>query len=95
MITFRAASYGVRFGGPLATFVAVERGEGILVGGRALKAAEKAADYEETLSYDDDGAIECVTWGEHTYQAKDLFTAAELKEHRRALMDGEVICLYR
>lgn len=94
-----AASYGPRFGDPQGTYVA-------LIVGRAEDAAERAAEWErnELPSYCEDEACkgdcafcdpDVTTWGESTYSAKDLFTAAELKKHRRDLLAGKVVCLSR
>ena len=76
-----------------------------LVPGKAEEAAAAAAAYEakEAPSYCDDEECEgCSfcdpdirTGGEFTYQVKDLFSPAELKENRRALLAGEVVYLSR
>lgn len=95
--TFYAASYGPRYGDPSGTYVA-------LIVGRAEDATEKAAQFEreDLPSYCDTNCGDCsfccpdvCTWGESAYQAKDLFTPAELREHRHALLKGEVIYLSR
>ena len=94
---FYAASYYPRYSDPLGTFVALKPG-------LAEAAAERAADWEnkETPSYCDTQCGDCslcnvdVCAGmEFSYNASDLFTAAELKEHRRALRAGKVVCLSR
>ena len=97
---YYAASYGPRYGDPIATYVSLKPG-------LAEDAAERAAEWErqELPSYCEDETCDgtcsfcdpdvCV-WGEcGTYRARDLFTLAELREHRRALLRGDVVCLSR
>lgn len=94
---YYAASWGPRYCDPVETYVS-------LLPGVAERLAQSAADLEKTeafLACDDpdcDGTCclrDIVTWGEHTHRAKDLFSAAELKEQRRALLQGNAVCLGR
>lgn len=113
--TYFAASYGPRFGDPVATFVALDPSSNHIVqsstGMKCEAAVEKAITFEleDMPGYcdlnhdapDEIGRSECslcepdiTTSGAWTYTARDLFTAAELREHRRALLKGETIVLY-
>ncbi len=91
--TYYAASYWYRWCEPHTTYVS-------LVAGKAEEAASRGADYELALSdchCHKAGCCYCdiVVGGESTYRTRDLFTPAELMEHRRALLAGEVVALYR
>ena len=77
-----------------------------LISGEAEEAAEKSADFEreEMPGYCDSGEEDCqcslcdpdiVVWNESRYTARDLFTARELMECRRALLRGEAVYLSR
>ena len=93
---FHAASVYFPYGDPICTYVALSRSQIVGADGagkKAEEAAEKAADYDDMMSDDDVPAMQAGM--SFTYRAKDLFTAAELKEHRHALRSGEVIALYR
>jgi hypothetical protein len=101
-MTFYAASYGPRFGDG-TTVVS-------LVPGRAETAAEQSAEWHRQNDWQDTeegehpegpcGEYGCpwcdITWTcESTHSAKALFNAAELREHRHALRQGQVVCLDR
>lgn len=96
--TYYAASYYQRYSEPNGTYVS-------LVPGKAEEAAEKGATWERTdlPSYcDDENCAGCslcqpdiIAEPEFTYQVKDLFSPAELREHRHALLRGEVVYLER
>ena len=109
-ITFFAASYGPRYSDASGTFVAIERGQNIVgasgIGRKLEELAEHAAEYErfeceaECALCEDDNepcthAPEILAYSAFTYDAHDLFhNARELAEHRRALMNGEIVVLY-
>jgi hypothetical protein len=97
-VNFYAASYGPRYGDPICTFVALNAFA-------AATAADKGAQFEEKElpGYCEASCGDCsfccpdicVWYSGSPYKARELFTAAELKEHRRALRSGEVVALYR
>jgi hypothetical protein len=97
--TYYAASFGPRYGEGSGVYVS-------LVVGAAEEAAEKGMEWEkeELPGYceDPDCKGDCsfcdpdlCLWGESSYRGKDLFTAQELRENRRALLAGEVVYLSR
>lgn len=96
--TYYAASYSQRYGEPSGSYVS-------LVPGRAKAAAEASAEFERqdlTNYCDDENCAGCslcqpdiIAGPEFTYQVKDLFSPAKLREHRRALLRGEVVYLSR
>lgn len=93
---FHAVSVYYPYSDPICTFVTLSRGQIVGADGageKAEKAAENYADYDDMMSDDGVSPIQCGM--AFTYRAKDLFTAAELKEHRHALRRGEVVVLYR
>lgn len=96
---YYAASYWHRFNEPSGVYVS-------LVPGKAESAAEKGAkdEEEECRSLCDNEEcegtcelceVDVCTGGEFTYKVRDLFSPAELKEHRRELLRGEVVYLPR
>lgn len=102
-LCYYAASYGPRYSDPIGTLVALDRGRiaGIEVCDKVIEAAERAAIHEEqelveAFGGEEDDLPEIVIQGIGCFgKAKGLFTAEELKEHRRALLRGEVIWLVR
>jgi hypothetical protein len=100
---YRASSYGPRYCDPCGTYVRLLT-EDRVTEGPTLAEAENAAQElaAELPIYCDRECGDCeyccpdiVVWGEMTYTAKDLFSPAELKEHRRALRRCEVVFLDR
>ena len=85
--TYYAAWYGQRYGDGSVCIS--------LVPGQAERIAEESAafDAEEMGDYCDTPAI--ISGNEFTHSAKDLFTAAELREHRHDLLAGKVIILHK
>jgi hypothetical protein len=103
--TYNAIAYGPRYGDPIGVMVTLRRAneDSRISFDKALLAAEKAAQFErdELPGYCEDSCGDCsfccpdvLTW-EGYHAAKYLFTPAELREHRRALVAGEVVVLYR
>lgn len=77
------------------------------IGARLEELAERAAEYEreeirgtceENERHEDGEHCDCgedvVTYGAFPMDVRDLFTAKELAEHRRALLRGETVVLY-
>lgn len=94
---YYAASYGPRYGDPIGTYVSLRPN-------RAAIAADSAAAIErrEIIDACEDDACDgscaegIICYGpDAVFRAKDLFSPAELREHRRALLRGEVVCLSR
>jgi hypothetical protein len=78
------------------------------IGATLEELAERSAEHEREeiiaqcepeYRHEDGEECDCgedvVTYGAFTYDVRDLFTAAELKEHRRDLVAGKTIVLYR
>lgn len=111
MITYVAGSYYPQYGDPIATAVALCRCERVCrckVRQRvetALRAAaeEMVNDLREPCDASiEDEECACdncwppiIAGDACSYCVKDLLTGAELKEHRRALMNGEIVWLSR
>jgi len=113
--TYYAASYGPRYGDPVATIVALEPLHELrpsLIQDKVNEANERSAQFEMAeypgycdTDHSEDGSpsiddcslctpdISIVD--AYSYRGCDLFTAAELREHRRDLVAGKVIVLYR
>lgn len=104
-----AASYYPRYGDPLGTYVALadhSTGSARTCNAALLveEAAAKAAQFEhdELPGYCDTACGDCslccpdiLAGMAFTFDAKELFSVAELREHRRALVNGEVVFLPR
>jgi len=102
-IEFYAGSWHHRYSEPSEVYVGLDKSA-------VQEVVERAAEYwrNEIPNYCDvphsenDPEEDCtfcnpdiVTGGVYCYDARSLFTAAELADNRRALRDGEVIALDR
>ena len=96
--TYYAAWYGPRYSDGSVCIS--------LVPGQAERIAEESATFDalefDGYCEDEDCKGDCslckpdiVSGNEFTHRAKDLFTAAELKEHRRNLLAGKVVILHK
>ena len=101
--TWYAASYGSRWSEPLGTFVS-------LVPCQVNQAADDAAEQhqQDMRELDEEGRhpegschlhgcdiCDIQVWAGTHYRTEDLFSPAELRKHRRALLRGEMVHLTR